>query len=258
MKKHYTVVFVGFTSMMLLFSSCKKDIGAVNPDEELGTPLPTTGLYCRIESIWEHPGAADQKFWLIAYDEFENPKFITTPVPSTGSPFRIFKYDHWHRLREFVGDYGNGLFEEWHFYGYDLNGRIGFDTTYVFGQLLETPTNPVFTVLSRIEYDNQGRIIREFGTHSSGGPFDIHYSYDASGNRVQPGVTYDTKINLNRTNDIWMFLRRDYSMNNHFAAITYNATGFPMVINNPSAGGWLTGDLGNVQIGYSCRQSFYH
>jgi len=264
MKRHSLLMLVSLSGILGILSSCQKEIDvSKSGDDIMGTPLPTTGLYCRIESIWENPGEIFQKFWLVAYDEFENPKFITTPLPATGQPFRTFKYDSWHRLREFRGEYSNTHFENWSFYGYDLNGRIGYDTTYTFGDLGEVPTNYFMKTLTRYEYDAQGRMIRAFGTFiPTAGPvtpFDDHYAYDGSGNLVRPGITYDTKTNMNRTNDIWMFLRRDYSMNNPFSASVYNATGFPTTINQPiGTAPWLVSDLSNCQIGYSCRQSFYH
>jgi len=265
MKRRLTLLLASLSGILAIFSSCQKEMDVTKSgDEIMGTPLPTTALYCRIESIWENPGAWDQKFWLIAYDEFENPKFITTPVPATGQPFRTFKYDGWHRLRQYRGEYSNGHFENWTFYGYDLNGRIGYDTTYTFGDLGEMPTNYVYKTITNYQYDAQGRIIRAFGAimPTAGPPsvpFDEHYSYNADGNLNRPGVIYDLKTNMNRTNDIWMFLRRDYSMHNPFSANAYNATGFPTTINQPvGTAPWLMSDLSNCQIGYGCRQSFYH
>jgi hypothetical protein len=249
--------------ILAILSSCQKEVDVSKNDELMGTPLPTTGLYCRIESIWENPGAMDERFWLIGYDDFENPTFITTPLPSTGLPFRTFKYDSWHRLSEYRGEYSNGHFETWSFYGYDLNGRIGSETRYSLGTLGEVPTNYFLKTLINYEYDGQGRITRAYGTFiptmGTGGSFDDHYSYDGAGNLVRPGVVYDNKQNMNRTNDIWQFLRRDYSMNNPFSASVYNATGFPTTISQPvGSAPWIMSDLSNCQIGYGCRQSFYH
>ena len=262
MKRHFLLMLASLSGMLAIFSSCQKEMDvARSGDDILGTPLPTTGLYCRIESIWENPGESDQKFWLIGYDEFENPTFITTPVPATGQPFRTFKYDTWHRLREYRGEYSNGNYEFWHFYGFDLNGRIGVDTSYSLGAMgPDGPLTYFERSISQIEYDAQGRIIKVVtDTQINPSHTEINYSYDGTGNLVQAGVTYDNKTHMNRTNDIWMFLRRDYSMNNPFSASDYNATGFPTAINQPmGTAPWLMSDLSNCQIGYSCRQSFYH
>ena len=65
--------------------------------------------------------------------------------------------------------------------------------------------------------------------------------------------------NLNRTNDIWQFLNRDYSMNNPFMAGAYNGTNYPTVINDahPSQSFLNEWKLANSQIGYSCRESHW-
>ena len=262
MKRRLLFLLTSLAGTLAILSSCQKQIDVKkNADELMGTPLPTTGMYCRIESIWENPHQSDQRFWLVGYDQFENPTFITTPLPGTGQPFRSFKYDGWHRLREFKGEYANGNYETWSFFGYDLNGRIGFDTTYAFGAM--GPTGPLSffeKTITNYEYDGQGRITRAFGQHTvTGIPFDHHYSYDGAGNLVRLGVTYDNKSNMNRSNDIWQFLRRDYSKNNPFSASVYNATGFPTTIVQPTGTApWIMTDLSNCQIGYSCRQSYYY
>jgi hypothetical protein len=46
---------------------------------------------------------------------------------------------------------------------------------------------------------------------------------------------YDDKVNLDRTNPIWQFLDRDYSMNNRFIAEKYNAAGLPAIITTEDA-----------------------
>src|SRR3954466_3186577 len=158
MKKNSLLLIACLAGLSILYSSCHKELGSVKNEEVGNTPLPGQPTYCRIESIWENPGSIDQRYLLILYDQYENPTAITTPLPSTGHPFREFKYDQWHRLREYIGDYGNGFFEFWHFYGFDLNGRIGVDTVYTFGRLLDKPTDYFERVISQITYDNQGRI----------------------------------------------------------------------------------------------------
>jgi len=261
MKKKLLFYLLSLSALSFFITGCKKELASPS-DEVLSTPLPGQPTYCRIESIWEKPGSADQRYLLVLYDQYENPTAITTPLPSTGHPFREFKYDQWHRLREYVGDYGNGFFEFWHFYGFDLNGRIGVDTVYTFGKLLDKPTDYFERVISQITYDNQGRIIHVSSISNHGVSFVNTYEYDAAGNLVYPSsppVTYDNKVNVHRTNDIWMFLARDYSMNNPFVADAYNSAGFPTIINSyagryfPFAGTDIY--LNNSQIGYSCRQS---
>jgi len=255
--KKKSLLYASFGALIFLFS-CQKDISGPASQEVMNTPLPGQTVYCRIESIWENPNQFDQRFILILYDQYENPTAITTPLPGTGHPYRVFKYDSWHRLRELIGDYGNGHFEFWHFYGFDLSGRIGVDTVYTFGQLLDKPVGYIEKRISNIEYDSQNRIVKVSNTNNFGASWVDTYAYDGTGNLV--GGTYDHRINLSRTNDIWMFLGRDYSLNNRFNADAYNTNGYPTLINLSGAfDTWLPGevDLTHSQISYGCRPSYY-
>ncbi len=89
------------------------------------------------------------------HNEFENPTVVIAPLPSTGHPYSTFTFDHWHLSREYRGEFGNGFFEFWHFYGLDNNGRIEVDTTYTFGKLGEKPTEYFHRCISFYEYDAQ-------------------------------------------------------------------------------------------------------
>ncbi len=264
MKKNFPHLLASLAAILIFLSACQKQIDVAKQDEVPSTPLPGQPTYCRIESLWENPNSPNQRFFLVLYNQFENPTAVTVPLPTTGHPYRVFRYDSWHRLREYLGDYGNGFFEFWHFYGFDNNGRIGVDTNYIFGNLGEHPTNYFNRSITHYEYDGQGRITKASTTYMIGSPTENTYSYDANGNLVYPsswGITYDNKQNLNRTNDIWQFLNRDYSMNNPFMADAYNASNFPTIINTNSMAPsmlWLSEvDLHHSQISYSCRQSYW-
>lgn len=261
MNKRISFLFI-LPLALMFFANCRKQVEtpAFKPEEIAGTPLPGQPTYCRIESLWENPGAANQRFILFLYDQYENPVAITTPLPVTGHPYHTFKYDNFHRLRQYRGEYPNGNYEFWHFYGLDLNGRIGVDTMYTLGAM--GPTGPATyfeRAISQITYDGQGRIIKVVtDTQISPSHTETNYSYNGAGNLVRMGVTYDNKMNLNRTNDIWQFLNRDYSMNNPFTADAYNASGFPTVINSASPILWLNEyQIGHSQFGYGCRPSFW-
>ena len=262
-KQFLLAVFI--ISAATFLSSCQKTLQYKNNEDEVrGTPLPGQENYCRIESIWENPGAYNQRFLLVLYDEYENPIAITTPEVNTGHPYITFKYDSWHRLREYRGEYSNGYFEFWHFYGYDLSGRIDVDTAYWFAHLSIDPRNYLDRIISKIEYDNQNRIIRVITDYIlSNLHFESTYTYDAAGNLIYPGseVTYDSKVNLHRTNDIWMFLARDYSVNNPYAADAYNSTGFPTIINTSYSRYFtfanLNIPLNHSQISYGCRPTYW-
>src|SRR6185503_15958814 len=67
------------------------------------------------------------------------------------------------------------------------------------------------------------------------------YTYDANSNLVvpYPGITYDQMINPYRTNGVFQFTYRDYSLNNKIAidpgtvqrkVPTYNPYGLPVTL----------------------------
>jgi len=62
-----------------------------------------------------------------------------------------------------------------------------------------------------------------------------NYVYDAKGNLS--GRVYDNRTNMNQTHAVWMFVNRDYSVNNPFVADTYNSEDLPTIINLPAEGG---------------------
>jgi len=262
MKRNYTLLF-SCSLLLLVVAGCQKERATSLQEGELrSAPLPGQPTYCRIESIWKNRFAIEEAFHLILYDEFENPIAITTPGIGTGRPWVTFIYDSWHRLREYRGEYIGGAFEFLHRYGFDKNGRIGIDTFYAFGQPIENPTHYLNRSISKIEYDNQNRVIKEVADFEFGGlHLETNYNYDAAGNLVHPDseVTYDNKVNLFRTNDIWMFLARDYSVNNPFVADEYNSAGFPTTINTSPAPLFLQLNipLSNAQISYGCRQAYW-
>jgi hypothetical protein len=264
MKRKNFSVFLSTIVATMLFISCQKDVGAPKDNSILSTPLPGQVTYCRIESFWLSPGQSNQQFRIIMYNEFENPTFITNPMVQTGSPFRSFKYDSWHRLSQYLESYSNNTFETWHFYGFDSQGRIGLDTSYTFGSSITgKPTNYFYRSISMLTYDGQNRIVRSDNsimpdpTNPMVSPSSNvqTWTYNSAGNLDIPGTIYDNKMSLNRTNDIWMFLARDYSINNPFSASSYNATGFPTAINATTSRFILSNDifLGNSQVGYGCR-----
>lgn len=108
-----------------------------------------------------------------------------------------------------------------------------------------------------LEYDRYGRIIHQFDPTGTYTFLDQTYSYDAAGNLIN-GATYDRKLNFRRTNWVWMFIDRDFSVNNPFKAYSYNNGGLPIhfipfssletgdsgfLTENPYTEGWITYQL---------------
>lgn len=107
------------------------------------------------------------------------------------------------------------------------------------------------------EYDDKKRIIKVTKTFSLGStyPTEIYqYQYDGNGNLVTPGEVYDNKINFHRTNKIWMFLDRDYSVNNPFTANAYNSNHLATKLVSDKLRSFLRIQyLAETKVTYSCK-----
>ncbi|HYF30576.1 MAG TPA: hypothetical protein VD993_05625 [Chitinophagaceae bacterium] len=213
--------------LILIFSSCEKVI------EYLGEN-PTADLkYCNITKFTENSGPSGARTAVFTYNVWGNPVKVTVTDVGTGNPNRVFKYDAQQRLKEYRGEYLNGNYEYWYRYAYDpASNRIISDTVYIFGPIAPEPTTFFDRRVTHYTYDAQGRIMQTSTVSSvfPGPPVVANYSYDAMGNLIRPGITYDNKINLHRTNRVWMFLDRDYSVNNPLTADSYNNNALPLSI----------------------------
>jgi hypothetical protein len=200
---------------------------------------------------------------VFTYNSCGDPLIGARPSPGTGAPNYIFKYDKKGRLTDFIGMYAGGTTSEfWQKFFYDGLGNIVFDSTYLFckvqnGQPVDPRLTPEPDGLSFTfyTYDVKGRVIKDsIISISYGWNFARTYSYNTDGNRT--GREYDQKINFRRTNKIWMFIDRDYSINNPFTADSYNSKELPTKINLTSKGTYQI-FLGNyfleADITYSCK-----
>jgi hypothetical protein len=190
------------------------------------------------------------------YNSSNNPESVSSDGVGTANPNLIFKYDGKGRLIEYSGIYPNGLFEFVHKYGYSHN-RIVTDTQYVFGTYA-TLSGYFSKRYKYLSYDYLNRIVQDSEVYVFPAPSVnvINFSYDATGNLVN-GKVYDTKLNPHRTNKIWMFIDRDYSVNNPVAANTYNSVGLPLTYTPAGPVFDLTFAYfyyyGSTQIIYNCK-----
>ena len=241
MKKYSALILGG-----LLLCGCEKirDYVEEHPSAEM--------RLCMIKSISvvDQFGRADS--FTFTYNEQGNPVSIIRPVAGTGFPNYIFKYDTWQRLTDFIGMYTSGNAAEfWHKYFYDNKGRIVIDSVYTLCVLSnDSIASYYWSYRILYDYDSQNRIIRAVGE-----PYQDQFSYGADGNRA--GGIYDQKVHFRRTNKIWMFLDKDYSRNNPFTAVSYNAYALPTEVNLSYKTGQFT-FLGNppfasAKIVYSCK-----
>lgn len=162
------------------------------------------------------------------YDNYVNPLTVIFDETATGDNTTNWKfvYDGQRRLSECYMHYGPNYTNYFTHtkYAYDASGRIAFDTVF-YGGPPNTP--PIFYVITDYSYDAQGRIITEAVRGNSGPLYQFNYSYDANGNLVIPGYTYDNKVSFFRTHPVWQFINRNYSRNNALPAVTYNKAQLP-------------------------------
>jgi len=168
-----------------------------------------------------------------SYNDAGNPVSVIVSNVGTANPHALFLYDQYNRLTDYIAPYSaitnpanmpsTFLFEYWVRYVYaDQNPSsmpVG-DTLRVLGRYTEGKFEFNSTVIETLAYDSQGRIIRSEG-------------YDANGNLIMPRMNYDNRKNYRLTNKVWMLIDKNFSVNNPFTAITYNAAGYPVTFPEP-------------------------
>jgi YD repeat-containing protein len=209
-------------------------------------------------------GSNDSVFF--TYNALGNPVSIIHQTNFGDNLF--FKYDHANRLTDFIAMYGGAAQggDEWHKYTYDPHNttRVIVDTTYIeFQSDNNKITSYEFTQLTTFKYDAQNRISQTTKT-VEGDTTVTAYNYDSHGNLEGSGLVYDSKINVHRTNKLWMFLDKDYSINNQIdnGTYTYDQGNLPvkmatntlsrvaafefMVVGYPNS-------MSTVTVSYSCE-----
>lgn len=258
MKKFLSTALTAAALSALLFASCKKTSTELSGPEELVAP-PNGGnpaKNCLITQITTTDPSYASTSAVFEYNQKGDPVTITPAVVGTGKPRHEFRYSNNHLLTDYIGAYENGFFEFWYKYEYDNHKRIIRDTQYVFGEYLDEPTNSFYVRVTDYVYDDQGRIIQTTTTQlqPTVSVSVTNYTYNADGNLT--GRTYDDQVNLHRTNPIYQFIDRDYSMNNPVAPTGYNSAGLPTGYNAPPfPQGFLHGTiyLGSSVISYECK-----
>jgi len=271
MKKH---IGLSATVAALLFFGCQRLDDILQKDNLVvnGCAIATV----HIPANFEFDGS-DAYTATFSYNAHGQPERIVYDRQSqTGYPNNfLFRYDAKNRLTDLIATYDNSTFESWSVFFYNSKGQIVLDSVFIFGNLDGEPPSQsdedllAFNVY--FTYDEQGRIRQVINDHypSSTDPEvdpykdTSNYAYNGDGNLVRENSTYDTKVNMNRTNKIWMFMNRDYSRNNFRAAVSYNKKGLPLAFTAspiPFALYEFHEDASdaktdNVQITYTCTDS---
>jgi len=208
---------------------------------------------CNIKKIASY-SSTDTITWVFTYNSSGNPISVIGSFPYTSNPNYTFFYDKHERLIQFVSPYTNGYYDQWSRYGYNNKGQIVIDTNYAFGIFAgPNPLPSPYLTITYYDYDALGRIIHTKDVHYSQEVYitttEKFYNYDANGN-LSDGSVYDNKLNAHRTNAIWMFLKKDYSLNNPFIATQYNEYNLPVICPRTDI---VSAFSGNVKIDYLCN-----
>lgn len=241
---HSFFVFALAISMLIL-SSCRKERLLLKEDPD------AIGQFCQIDTF--NFGAAPPYYEqvMISYNHAGDPVTMLPSVPDKyGEDYDdiYFRYDKSDRLVDFFFVYPAaepytvfplGSIDLWHRFSYP-GPRTVVDSFFNYdGPGIPPVANPpagysTLTV-SRYELDEKGRIMKTYIQYiaSVASYNDTFYTrYDGRGNVVIPGITYDNKVNVYRTNKIWQLIFQDYSMNNPiypatpFYPATTNITSF--------------------------------
>lgn len=212
----FNPLLMGAILSFVLFNSCVKSPPNFDPRD-------ANNVYsgCRVGSINGIP---------FVYNRNNDPvSFIHAGATGTGNPNFFFKYDNKGRLIEYAALDDKNTFELLHRYSYNQQ-RIVTDTFYFMGTYGSTVSYASKSIYYPA-YDNLNRVVEDsvVSTSFSGatGYSITKYIYNAAGN-LDNGYTFDNKLNPHRTNKIWMFIDRNYSVNNPVPASTYNNAGLPL------------------------------
>lgn len=251
MKKNL-IALTGVAVAIALMPSCEKgnDYYARQGATELKD--------CPITQIIYYQSASPDTL-LFTYTAWSDPETVTQLPTHSWTPKWIFKYDKKRRLTDFIGQYADGVSGTvWHKYFYDNPGKgnITRDSVYVDFQIRNGAITCHHSYLIFCIYDKYDRVIKDSSIYLSFPATVQTYVYDANGNLA--GRSYDNKTNLHRTNKIWMFYDRDYSVNNPFVADSYNPAGLPMQLNlaskNAPATFLMYYEFRRARMEYGCRR----
>jgi hypothetical protein len=219
------------------------------------------------------------------YDEKGNPLNIRFTENINMQEDFEFRHDKKNRVTDVIRAYPNqDRFTSWHRLKYDNQNRIVRDSLYYGGGLIggvpiaDSIIYRTWVMLYTFKYDNYNRIIQETQDANAQGQV-IHwiryYYYGSTGNLDSTVVysgspynykevynSYDTLVNVRRTNPLWQFLDRDYSKNNPiFATSEPNQYGLPgrMVFTriNDDRYTILGLPIKTMAVTYECKGSVY-
>lgn len=244
MKKTFVLKYVAGICLLSIFLSCHKR-------GEFEVP-------CKILKIAhvDRTGSSDPTSsyaGYFTYTSWGDPEKITWDRKTTGRPDFFFTYDNKRRLIRYEGLLNSSVFEFVTIYIYEGDKIVG-DSSWFIGTDVNNFRGTAFSsTVAKYNYDTKGRIIRVDAT-TSFGSFSANFDYDAAGNLVRPGVVYDDKKSLLRTNAWLMLVTKDFSVNNRQVADEYNKQGLPLTYNSTTLP-FLNTSIN--EIDYNCGNKKY-
>lgn len=243
-------------------TGCKKFYDQVNKDPK------QEYKYCDIKKfkVWFQDTYNE---FNVTYNNKGQPKDVIGIYPDT--PFtspnfdQHFRYDKKSRLTDWLyNSPGTQQVYVWERFYYLSANRILDSSFGTYGMgIYISDANPTYPFMgpTRVRYfdlDNYGRIIK---ITTEGSSFVYNYIYGANGNS-NAFNSYDSAVNLMRTNDIWMFVGVNYNVNNNYDnpwgtnVFTYNSYMLPTSIQmtNGEAQQYMTTFVFNkMVIEYDCK-----
>lgn len=255
-------LFVALPAILifLLFAGCAKT--DLQLQDSLSATIANNATspdlsMCKIRRIYQRFDEDYVVNALFTYNKFGNPYSVVYSRGPGDDPLNYyFFYDTNNRLIEYQQRWGDEYVLQYHYFFYNQKGQIIKDSTIYADCCGNLPRENVST----IEYDLQGRVIREtiINIRNDEGPLEKirrpTYTYDSRGNLAVNGwksSSYDYKINPLRQNQIFQFIHRNYSMNNASVQPKYNSKGLPLT-SLPSNDAFFNG-VGMTKIIYDCQ-----
>jgi len=222
--------------------------------------------YCDITKfkIW-FEGSYNE--FTVTYNNKKQPKDVVGINPSHNPSFdQHFRYDKKGRLTDWISNYpGDTEVYIWETFYYISPTQVLDSSFAPYGlhvSYISDPHHPYGfngPTRSRIfDLDAYGRIIKITPTDNS---YVINFTYNADGN-LTTYQSYDNGVGVMRTNEIWMFINNDYSINNNIDnrygtnVFTYNSYMLPTSIQLSNGQGqqyMTTFVFDKMEIEYDCK-----
>jgi len=272
-------------SLVLFITGCQKLIDYI---KKPGGGKDYSDI-CKVKTVNSDGGIWDADY-VFNYNKRGDLVSVITSMPTDGNPNVFIFYDKKQRPTQVIYPFRTdpttpGNVNGWQTFGYNSAGQIVRDTIYTFGSIgdngLPDPSSAIIKTVATIQYDAYDRVVGSKDSVYYYGAFsntDLYaYKYDANGNLVYTArqyrsnqfggtvtndtfrvmVAYDNKINIRQTNKLWMYLDKNYSMNNALTGATYNTYGLPLVFSaqqySLSANGLLPFLTGTGTAVYDCK-----